>query len=137
MSILGTGQRAHVCIFLSSTIPPNDMVCPKSTTTPNHGHIYTYNIYKCVCLTVMNMKYLLRTSCTGCIQIFNDIQQVHTGYKREVHSFHVTKPWIYFQENQKCAYIFWVCIHIWKGEDGMVYGDYLTYELQWYKNDQP
>ena len=64
MSILGLGQRAPTRIFLSPTIPPHDMVCPKSSTTPTHGHVYTYNIYMFVCLTAMNMKYLLHTICT-------------------------------------------------------------------------
>ena len=45
-------------------------------------------MYKCVCLTAMNMQYLLRISCTGCLQIYSNIQQVHTGYKREPHSFY-------------------------------------------------
>ena len=94
MSVLGTCQRAPARTFLSPTSPPNNMACAKSSTTPNHGHICTYNIYKFVCLIDMNMKYLVRTSCTGCVQIYNDIQQVHTYYKREVHSFYITESWI-------------------------------------------
>ena len=86
--------------------PPHDMVWGNYSTTFNHRHIYTYNIYKFICLTAMNMKYLLRTSYDGCLQIYNDIQQVHTGYRREVHIFYITKSWIIYQNNQKYAYIF-------------------------------
>ena len=107
MSILGTSQRAPACIFLTRTIHPNDMACPKSSITPNHDYIYTYAIYKFVCMTAMNMKYLLCPSCTGCVQTYNDIQQVHAGYKREAHTFLISQSHGYnFKENQKCAYIF-------------------------------
>ena len=106
MPVLGTCQRAPARIFLSPTIPPNDMVCLKSSTTPNHEHIYTYDICKFVYLTATNMKYLLCTRCTGCVQIYNDIQQVHTYYKREVHSFYITESWINVLRKPK------ICIHI-------------------------
>ena len=104
-----SAQQAKQLILASSCCPPsppNDMVCQKSSTTPNHGHIYTYYIYKFICLTAMNMKYLLRTSCTEYVQIYNDIQPVHTGYKREVHSFYITKYWINFPREPK------MCIQI-------------------------
>ena len=106
MPIHSPHQRAPACIFLSSTIPPNDTVCHKSSITPKQRHIYTYNIYKFICLTAMNMKYSLRTSCTGYVPMYYDIQQVSTVYKREVHTFYITKSWIMFEGNLKYAYIF-------------------------------
>ena len=99
-------QSTSHFIFLSPIIPPDEMVYPKSPTTPNHGYINTYIIYKFLCLTDINMKYVLHTSCTGCLQIYNDIQQVHTGYKREGHSFYITKLWINLKRRNICAYIF-------------------------------
>ena len=54
----------------------------------------------------MNMNYLFCTSCTGCVQIYNDIQQVHTGYKREMRTFYMTKSQMIYQDNPKCAYVF-------------------------------
>ena len=74
MFILGSGQRSPAYIFLSPTIPPNDMVCQIPSTSPIHGHVETYNIYKFFCLTAINMKCLYCTSCTGWVQIYNDIQ---------------------------------------------------------------
>ena len=79
MSILGTGQRAPACIYLSYTIPQMTLFAPKTSTTPDHRHIYTFTIHQFVCLTAMNMKYLLCTSCTGCVKytmIFNKCMQV-------------------------------------------------------------
>ena len=93
---------------------------PKASTTPNHGHIYTYNIYKFFCLTAMNMKYLLHTSCTRYVQIYHDIQQVHTGCKRELHSFDITKSWINFPK-KKFMWINVLNIHT-----------YLRVKMDWY-----
>ena len=91
--------QAKELSFASDCHPPSpQMTCyaKNASITPNHGHVYTFTIYKFVCLTTMNMKYLLRKSCTGCVRIYNDIQQEHKGYKREVHSFYITKSRIDF-----------------------------------------
>ena len=86
ISVLGTCQRAPNRIFLSPTIPPNDMVYPKSSTIPNHGHINIYNIYKCFCLTAANMN-LLRTSFAGdaykYTMIFN--KYIHVTKEKRIH----------------------------------------------------
>ena len=74
MFILGLGQRSPAYIFLSPTIPPNDMVCQNPSTTPNHGHVETYDICKFFCLIAINMKCLYCISCTGWVQIYNGIQ---------------------------------------------------------------
>ena len=97
-------------LLASSCHPPSPQMAWYAQNLPQHlimGILYTHiTVIRFVCLTAMNMKYLWHTSCTGYVQIYNDIQQVHTGYKREVHSFDITKSWINFPRQQKiCIYM--------------------------------
>ena len=78
----------------------------------------------------MNMKYLLRTGCTRYMLIYNDIQQVRTGYKREAYLFDITKSWIilFMKTENVRTYFEWA--YIFKGEDVMVFGASLMSKLQ-------
>ena len=95
--------QAKELLLASSCHPPSPQMAWYAQKLPQHliMGIYTYIIVtRFVCLTTMNMKYLLHTSCTGYVQIYHDIQQVHTGCKRELHSFDITKSWINFPQKK-------------------------------------
>ena len=80
-------SQAKELTLTSSCHPPpsNGMVC---CVTPKYRHVPKYTIYKFICLSATNLKYLLHSSCIGCVPIHYDIEQVHTFYKREVICFY-------------------------------------------------
>ena len=84
MHMLIPDQGAHTHIFLS---PPLAQMAWCSIT-PKYRHVHKHNIYKFICMSTMNMKYLSCPSCIGCTLMHSNIQQVHKIYKREVHTFH-------------------------------------------------
>ena len=88
MIILGQGSHAH--IFLSPTLP-NAIVCKTSSIMPKYRHVHKYTIYKFIYLSAMNLKYVLRISCIGCVPIHYYIQHMYIVYTREVHTLYVTK----------------------------------------------
>ena len=118
-------SKANDLTLTSFSHPPpiNDMTCSK---TSQHRHVHKTTIYKFIFLSAMNLKYLLRKSCIGCVPIHYDIQQVHTVFKREVHRYYITKSCMIVQANQnlhthfKCAYVF-------QGKDGTCGTWYLSH----------
>ena len=112
MPMLVPGQGVHTHIYLSPPLlsPPNDMVC---SITPKHKHVYKHNIYKLICLSAMNLKYLLGPSCIGCIPIHYHIQAkiVHAN-KTQTKKVHTTVKCAYVLEGEDSTWGTWCLYNI-------------------------
>ena len=105
-------QWAHTHIFFS--LPPlNDMVC---SIIHNFRHVHKYTMYELICLSAMNLKYLLCISCIGCIPIQYGIQELQNVYKREVHTLYITKSCMIVQGKRNYAhkYLLYILFSRWK-----------------------
>ena len=106
-------RSSRSCLLVKP--PPNDIVC---SIMPKHRHVHKHNIYKFICLSAMNLKYLLRTSCIGCAPIHYTIQQVHTIYKREVICFYHKVMHGRTRKPKMCIQLLSAHTHSKQGEDG-------------------
>ena len=111
--------------------PPNDMVC---STMPKHRHIHKYTTYNFICLSAMNLKYLLCISWIVCALIHYDIQKCTQFKKKNAYVLYhkVMHDWV--SKPKMC--IQYLSVHTYF-KVKTVLGASLTSKSQEYRNGQP